>query len=185
MIYNQRNSEKILKLSTFCLLYEAHRDFVLAKTISRHKPLSYENAERLSSFINQIVKTKKSEPRDFIPEENQASNEVIEAYLVLKDSLREIKEILGTKAKNDYHKTVKLFYRKKTFCYQMDTYFCHFAEGLFLYSAGIIVKDFFVLKYCNEICLFTGKRSPIDVRKAFKIGQYILNIIENGNTKKV
>jgi len=183
MIYNQRNSERILKLSTFCLLYEVHRDFVLAKTIARHKPLSYENAERLSSFINQIVKTKKSKPSDFITEENQASNEVIEAYLVLKDYLKEIKDILGTKAKNDYHKTVKLFYRKKIFCYQMDTYFCHFVEGLFLYSAGIIVKDFFVLKYCNEICLFTGKRSPIDVRKAFNIAHYILNLIEDGKCK--
>ena len=102
MIHNQRNSERIEKLAIFCFLYIAHRDFTLAKTIARNKPLTYEQAEKLSSFTNQIIKTKESKPADFITEEDKSVNDAIEKYLVLKDSLKRTKQILRTKAKDDY-----------------------------------------------------------------------------------
>ena len=185
MIHNQRNSERIEKLAIFCFLYIAHRDFTLAKTIARNKPLSYEQAEKLSIFTNQLIKTKKSEPADFITEEDKAVNDAIEKYLELKDSLERVKEVIGAKEKNKIYKSVKLFYRKRIYCYPMDSYFCGLINDLFFYTDGIIEKDFFIQNCCNEVCLFTGKWTKVDTRKAFKIGQYILNIIENGNTKTV
>ena len=184
MIHNQRNYERIEKLGAFCFLYIAHRDFSLAKTIARNKPLTYEQAEKLSSFTNQLIKRKKSEPGDFITEEDKASNDAIEKYLVLKDSLESVKKIIGAKEKNNIYKAVKLFYRKRIYCYQMDSYFCDLINALFWYSNGYIEKDFFINDCCNEVCLFTGKWTKVDTRKAFKIAHYILNIIENGGRNK-
>jgi hypothetical protein len=180
MIHNQRNYERIEKLGAFCVLYIAHRDFSLAKTIARNKPLSYEQAEKLSSFTNQLIKRKKSEPADFITEEDKASNDAIQKYLELKDSLESVKKIIGAKGKNKIYKAVKFFYRKRIYCYQMDSYFCDLIEALFWYSNGYIDKDFFINDCCNEVSLFTRKWSKVDTRKAFKIGQYILDLMEDG-----
>jgi hypothetical protein len=180
MIHNQRNSERIEKLAIFCFLYIAHRDFSLAKTIARNKPLAYEQAEKLASFTNQLIKTKESKPADFITEEDKAVNDAIEKYLVLKDSLKRVKEVIGAKEKNNIYKAVKLFYRKRIYGYPMDSYFCNLIDNLFYYSEGYIEKDSFIEYYCNEVCLFTGKWTKVDTRKAFKIAHYILNLIEDG-----
>jgi len=171
---SKRNIEKIKILHSFCGLYIAHRDFDLAKQIAKNKPLKWKEAESLSNFCNQIVTTKESKPQDFISDEDTNSNKAIIKYLSLKHHIKQTKLLCGVKNTNDLYKSVKKFYRKKMFCYQMDSYFTWLINGLFKYVNGFISFDNFKEKYCFEVSLFTGKTKPINLKQAIKISQYIL-----------
>jgi hypothetical protein len=171
---SQRNLEKIETLYNFCGLYNAHRDFDLAKRIAKNKPLKWEQAESLSNFCNEIVTTKESKPQDFISDEDTNSNEAIIKYISLKHHIKQSKLLYGVKNTNDLYKSVKRFYRKKMFCYQMDSYFTWLINGLFKYANGFISFDNFKEKYCFEVSLFTGKTKPLNLKQAIRISQYIL-----------
>lgn len=174
MKISDRNSIKIGKLYLFCILYVAHRDFDLAKKISKGTPLNWSQAESLSNFCNQIISTKSSKPQDFISNENENADKVIDKYLILKNCLTRIKNVLGTSGKNELYRSVKSFYRKKTYCYQMDSFYTFLMTGLFLYVTKMISYSDFLNTYCFEVSLFTGKKSPINLRNAIKISNHIL-----------
>ena len=175
MKISKKNYEKIVKLYHFCQLYIAHRDFDLAKKIAKSSPLTWKQAEGLSDFCNQIIRTKQSKPQEFISEENESNNKAIEKYLILKDCLKQIKFITDTKSKNELYKSVKLFYRRKTYCYQMDSYYTFLITGLFMYANKMITFSEFKDNYCFEVSLFTGKKSPINIKYVIKMSNYILN----------
>jgi hypothetical protein len=174
MKISERNYNRIEKLYFFCWLYTAHRDFDLAKKIAKNKPLNWEQAENLSNFCNQIVITKQSTPQDFISDENESSDYAIDRYLDLKDCINQIKCRLGAKTKDKLYKSVKAFYRKKIYCYQMDSYYVYLINGLFMYANNIITYDVFLNNYCFEISLFNGKRRDIDLKYTIKMSNYIL-----------
>ena len=172
---SKRNFEKLNWIFHFCKLYNAHRDLDLAKRIAKNNPLNWKQAESLSNFCNQIVKTNESKPQDFISDEDTNANNAVDKYLALKSCLAQVKYALGTKNKDKLHKSVKAFYRKKKYCYQMDTFFTYLINGFFLYVNDLISFDTFRKVYCFEVSLFTGKKSPIKIRQVIKISQYILN----------
>jgi hypothetical protein len=174
MTLSERTHNKATWLFHFCHLYNAHRDFILAKIIVKSKPLKYEQAESLSNFCNQIVATKKAKPQDFIIDEDDKSNDVISSYVVLKDCLKIIKSSLGTKEKDKLYKAVKVFYRKRMYCYQMDSFFTWLINGFYLYINNFISFEHFKNNYCFEISIFDGKKKPIQLRQVIKISQYIL-----------
>ena len=174
MKISDRNYSKIERLYFFCCLYTAHRDFDLAKKIAKSKPLSWKQAEFLSNFCNQMVSTKKSKPGDFILEDNENSDNAIDKFLALKDCIKLIKMRLGTKGKNELYKSVKHFYRKKIYCYQMDSFYSFLISGLFMYINNLITFQDFLNNYCFEVSLFTGERSPINLKYTIKMSNYIL-----------
>jgi hypothetical protein len=171
---SKRNLDKIKVLHIFCDLYIFHRDFDLAKRIAKNNPLNWKQAESLSNFCNQIVTTKESKPQDFISDEDTNSNKVIIKYLSLKHRIKQTKLFFGVKNTNELYKSVKKFYRKKMFCYQMDSYFTWLINGLFKYANDFISFDNFKEKYCFEISLFSGKTKPLNLKQAIRISQYIL-----------
>lgn len=175
MKISRKNYNKIEYLYFFCLLYTSHRDFDLAKKIAKHGPLNWKQAEGLSVFCNQIVLSKKSCPQDFISEENESCDDAIDKYLILKDCIFRIKFRFGAKRKNEIYKSVKLFYKKKMYCYDMDSYFTFLINGLFMYANKFISFEEFSKKYGFEVSLFTGKKTPIKIKSAIKISQYILS----------
>jgi hypothetical protein len=177
MLISQRNYDRVYLLYLFCTLYSKHRDFDLAKKTVKNKPLTWEGAEKLSDFCNMMVTTKKAKPQDFIPSEDDKSNQAIDNYLRLKETLKEIKGAIGTKEKNELYKAVKLFYRKKTFCYQMDSYYMFAVTGFLLYLRGEITYNTFVNYYAVEVSLFKRERTPVNLRKAIKISNYIFECI--------
>lgn len=177
MKISYKNFSKIERLYLFCLLYNAHRDFDLAKRVSKNKPLTWKQAESLADFCNQIVITKDTKPQEFISDENEKTNEVIEKYLVLKDCIERVKLKLGAKSKNELYKSVKSFYRKKSYCYQMDSFYIFLINGLFMYANRMITFQDFLNHYCFEVSLFTGKRSPISLKYVIKMSNHILKLI--------
>ena len=176
MNVNKKNKERIEKLFYFCLLYTSHRDFDLQKGLVKQKPLSYNQAENLSNFFNQLVVTKESLPQDFLIDKEKTINTSIDKYIVLKNILTEVKNKFGAKYKNDLYKSVKKFYRKKMYCYQMDSFFTFVIYGLYLYVNNIISFREFVDNYAFEISIFTGKKSPLKLKSTIKIANYILNL---------
>lgn len=176
MLINKKNKEKIEKLFYFCLLYTSHRDFDLQKRLVKQKPLSYNQAENLSNFFNQLVVTKESLPQDFLIDKEKTINTSIDKYIVLKNILTEVKNKFGAKYKNDLYKSVKKFYRKRMYCYQMDSNFTFVIYGLYLYVNNIISFEEFKKEYTFEISLFTGGKSPLKLKRTIKIAQYILNL---------
>ena len=175
MKISERNYNKLVWIFHFCNLYQAHRDFDLAKRIAKSNPLNWQQAESLSNLCNQLVVTKESKPQDFISEENQSSNDAIDKYLALKNCIAQVKYGLGAKDKNKLYKSVKAFYRKKMYCYQMDSFFTFLIKGFFMYQNRIISFKEFKDRYCFEVSLFTGKKKPIEIRQVIKISKYILN----------
>lgn len=176
MNISDKNKEIIKYLNLFCILYISHRDFILYRNVAKHKGLNFESAEVLSSFINQIVTVSKSEPSDFMSTEDERSNDVIDAYTALKECKIYLKDTIGAKAFNDMYKCVKRFYRKKVFCYEMDSNYPNLVHGFKCHIDGVISFNDFYNNYCYEISLFTGKRKPIDLRKAIRISRYILDL---------
>lgn len=174
MRISERNYERVSYLFDFCNLYIAHRDFDLAKRISRNKPLNWKQAESLSSFCNQLVLTNETKPQDFISSENESSDSVIDKYVVLKKCLLGLKARLGAKNRDWIYKQVKAFYKKRMFCYQMDTFYTWLIKGFYLYANNLISFERFMKEYCFEISLFTGKKKPVQIRQVVKISQYIL-----------
>jgi hypothetical protein len=174
MEISRKNYYKIEKLYLFCWLYQLHRDFDLAKRVAKNKPLTWQQAESLSNLCNQIVTTKESSPQDFISEQNESSNNAIDKYLILKECLFNIKNKLGAKGKNELYKSVKTFYRKKAYCYQMDSFYCFLIEGFFMYANGMITFKYFLKNYCFEVSLFNGKKKPVNIKYVIKISNYIL-----------
>lgn len=174
MKISERNYKRIEMLYLFCWLYTTHRDFDLAKRIAKNKPLNWQQAEKLSNFCNQLVKTKQIKPEEFILEENESCNEAIDKYLILKDCIKQIKIRLGTKGKNELYKSVKSFYRKKSYSYQMDSFYIFLIRGLYMYANKMIRYDNFLNNYCYQISLFNGKRLPINLKYVIKMSNYIL-----------
>lgn len=174
MNISSRNYNRIERLYLFCWLYVAHRDFDLAKRIAKSKPLSWKEAESLSNFCNQIVIIKKTTAQDFIAEEDENYDNVIDKYSALKDCIEQVKLRLGAKGKNELYKSVKRFYRKKSYCYQMDSFYTFLINGLYAYANGIITFQDFLSNYCFEISLFNGKKSPINLRRTITMSNYIL-----------
>ena len=174
MEISNRNYNRIESLYLFCWLYTAYRDFDLAKRIAKNKPLNWKQAESLSDFCNQIVVTKETKPQEFISEENQSSDNAIDKYLVLKDCIEQVKLRLGAKGKNELYKSVKVFYRKKSYCYQMDSFYTFLINGLFMYANKMITFQDFLNNYCFEVSLFTGKKSPINLKYVIKMSNHIL-----------
>jgi hypothetical protein len=172
---SNRNLQRLNWIFHFCNLYIAHRDFDLHKRIAKNNPLNWEQAESLSSFCNQIVKTKESKPQDFISDDDTNSNNAVDKYLALKSCIAQVKYALGAKNKDKLYKSVKAFYRKKMYCYQMDSFFTWLINGFFLYVNDLISFDTFLRNYCFEVSLFTGKKKPIELKQVIKISQYILN----------
>jgi len=170
---SKRNLEKLNWIFHFCNLYVAHRDFDLAKRIAKKNPLKWEQAESLSNFCNQIVKTKESKPQDFISDEDTNSNEAVDKYLALKVCLTQVKKAFGAKNKDKLYRSVKSFYRKKTYCYQMDSFFTWLINGFFLYVNDLISFETFKKHYYFEVSLFTGKKKQIELKQVIKISQYI------------
>lgn len=160
----------------FCNLYVAHRDFILAKIVAKNKPLIYEQAEKMASFFNELVVTKQCNPYDLLHTENDSSNEAIEKYLKLKHCLQDIKTNYGVLYRNKLNKAVKLFYRKKIFCYEMDSYFIWLVNGYFLYVNNLISLEQFKENYYFEVSLFTGKNKPLNLKKVIKIARYIFGL---------
>jgi len=169
-----KNCEKVNLLFHFCNLYIAHRDFDLAKRIAKNSPMKWDKASCLSSFCNQIITTKESSPCDFMSDDNTNANDAIGKYLELKKCIAQVKIAFGTKNKDKLYKSVKSFYRKKMYCYQMDTFFTWLVKGLFMYINDFISFDYFKKCYCFEISLITGKKKEIDIRQSIKISQYII-----------
>lgn len=163
-------------LVNFCNLYVAHRDFTLAKRIAKNNPLSYEQAEKMASFFNQLVVTKECNPTDLLHTENDATNAAIDKYLILKKCLQDIKTNYGVPYRNKLHKAVKLFYRKHIFCYEMDSYFTFVINGYFLYVNNLISLEKFKENYYFEVSLFTGKKKPLNLKKVIRIARYILGL---------
>lgn len=159
----------ICNVYIFCELYNLHRDFYLNNKIARNKQISYLQAESLSDFCNQLIKTKKSKPQDFMQTEDESCNEVIEAHKKLKDFLIVIKNVYGAKFRDKIYKAVKLFYRKKYFCYQMDSFFTHLFQGLFLLINNIIGYDYFLHYYFVEYSIFDGTKKQLKLKKAAKV----------------
>lgn len=174
MVISNRNYNKLIYLFHFCNLYKAHRDFDLAKKIAKLKPSTWQDAEVLSNFCNQIIVTKESKPQDFIVEQNESSNNAIDKYLLLKKCINDTKSSLGAKNKDKLYKSVKVLYRKKKFCYQMDSYYTWVITGFFMYINDFISFEQFKNYYCFEISLFTGEKKPINIKQIIKITQYIL-----------
>lgn len=173
---SENNCEKVNLLFHFCNLYIAHRDFDLAKRIAKNSPMKWDKASSLSKFCNQIITTKESSPSDFMSDDNTNANDLIEKYLELKKCIALVKSNLGAKNKDQLYKSVKVFYRKKMYCYQMDTFFTWLISGLFMYINDIISFDYFQKCYCFEVSLFTGKKKEIDIRQSIKISQYIIKL---------
>ncbi len=174
MKISNRNYNRIEWIYLFCWLYTAHRDFDLAKRIAKHNPLNWKQAESLSDFCNQIIVTNKTNPQEFISEENEVSDNAIDKYLVLKDYIKKVELRLGAKGKNELYKSVKAFYKKKTYCYQMDSFYTILITGFFMYANGMITFQDFLNNYCFEVSLFTGKKSPIKLKYVIKISNHIL-----------
>lgn len=175
MYISLKNYHKLNWIYYFCKLYKAHRDFDLAKRVAKNNPLKWEQAESLASFCNQIVTTKTTKPEDFISDDNTNANEAIEKYLILKECIKQIKYSLGAKNKDKIYKSVKSFYRKKMYCYQMDSFFTWLISGAVMYVNDFITFEQFKRNYCFEISLFSGTTKPINIRQVIKISQYILS----------
>ena len=176
MWVSSRNYKKIENLFYFCALYNIYRDFDLHRRVAKSKPLNWEQAENLSNFTNQLIKTKESCPQDFIHVEEDSVNTSIDKYIVLKNTLNDIKNQFGAKYKNDLFKSVKKFYKKRLYCYEMDSYFTFVIYGMYLYVNKIISFKEFLDDYPFETSLFTGKKTPIKLKRTIKIANYILNI---------
>ncbi|MBP6456949.1 MAG: hypothetical protein KA275_09515 [Chitinophagaceae bacterium] len=174
MEISNRNYNRIERLYFFCWLYTAHRDFDLAKRIAKNNPLNWKQAESLSDFCNQIALTNETKPQEFISEENESTDNAIDKYLVLKECIEQVKLRLGAKGKNELYKSVKFFYRKKSYCYQMDSYYTFLINGLFMYVNRMITFQEFLKNYCFEVSLFTGKKTPINLKYVIKMSNHIL-----------
>ncbi len=136
--------------------------------------MKWDKASSLSKFCNQIITTKESSPSDFMSDDNTNANDAIGKYIELKKCISQVKIAFGTKNKDKLYKSAKAFYRKKMYCYQMDTFFTWLVKGLFMYINDFISFDYFKKCYCFEISLFTGKKKEIDIRQSIKISQYII-----------
>lgn len=178
MIISEKNKKKIHKLYYFCWLYTCHRDFDLTRNLAKLEPSSYKEAEKTSALMNQLVVTRKSTPKEFIIENNESADMVIKQYKKLNECLKDISSKFGAKYKNELYKSVKKFYRKKNYSYQMDSYFTFLINGLFFYINNEISFDFLEEFYCTERCLFTGKEKPINLRKTIKMANYILEFVK-------
>lgn len=170
-----RNYLRLQWIYHFCNLYIAYRDFDLNKKIAKNEKLDWNQAESLSNFFNQLVFIKKSKPEDFIHNDDDSANNAIDSYINLKKCLLEIKKHIGTKEKNQLYKAVKLFYRKRTFCYQMDFFYTFLIFGYWNYVNNVISIDNFMKNHIFEVSLFDGRKKMIEIRQVIKISKYILS----------
>jgi len=173
----QSNLKKIEEIFIFCNLYKLHRDFLLSKNIAKHDILKWTEAEKISNFCNMLIKTKVSTAKDFIKSEDENANIAIENYNKLKDYLLAIKKNHSVKTRDRIYKAVKIFYKKKYFCYQMDSYFINLSFGVHLLINKQIGELYFEKYYWNEISLFTGKTSPLKLKNVIKIYSKINSLL--------
>ena len=131
--------------------------------LSEHQE-SYEHAELMASFLNQLLPSHHTTPSDLIHSKEEYTDESIDVY-------------------NEYHHYLKLFEGEyffpevaKQFCktvYEADDYYTFkafsnlnygvYAETLLLYQIGRIDYSTFVGQF-QEISLFNGKRTPLKSR---------------------
>lgn len=173
MRISERTYEKAKIIYYFVNLYLVYRDFVLAKQISKYETMDIQKAEFMSELINQIFPNAESTASEFIKTEDERSDNVIDAYLSLKETLTSTRKLIGASEKNKIYKAVKQFYRKRHFCYQMDTYFCSVASAFYAYILEIISEEEFSL-YSHKIDLFNAKRIPLDKKEIVRISNKIL-----------
>ena len=169
MIINNRNKAHLEDLFLFCHLYNSYRDFELYRRLTKHNTLTYDKAESLATLCNMLVKTKTAKPTDFIKTEDEKGNNAIDKYKLLKNNLNFIKQNFGVKKRNQIHKAVKRFYRKNTFCYQMDSYFTFLIFGFYIYQKGIIDFNYFLNTYYFEVSLFDGTKKPLKIKNVIRI----------------
>ena len=160
-------------LSSYLYLYEKYRNFTLAKRISRFET-TWEQAEKIAELCNTLVKTRVAEPQEFVKNENEKSDDLIDKYLELKKYLDFVKEKFGVPKRNQLHKAVKLFFRKKYFVYEMDAYFLNLAQGIMLLHNGLMTTNIFVNNYWCEYSLFDGSKKPLQLKKVLRIKNKII-----------
>lgn len=173
MHISERTYEKAKIIYYFANLYLVHRDFVLAKQISKFETMDIQKAEFMSEFINKLFPNAESTASEFIQTEDERTDNVIDTYVSLKETLTLTRKMIGASEKNKIYKAVKQFYRKKYFCLQMDTYFCSVACAFYAYILEIISEEEFSL-YSHRIDLFTSRRIPIDKKEMVRISNKIL-----------
>lgn len=131
--------------------------------ISEHQE-SYEHAELMASFLNQLLPSHHTTPSDLIHSKEEYTDESIDVF-------------------NEYHHYLELFKGEcffpevaKQFCkmvYDADDYYTFkaysnmnygvYAETLLLYQIGQIDYSIFANQF-QEISLFQGKRIPLKSR---------------------
>jgi len=180
MRISKRNKGRIALLNIFCELYEAHKDFILAKRVANSKPTTWNDAEKLSNLANYLLPTKDSKPQDFMIGNEDKNNNAIDNYIKLKEKLNYLKKNFGVKIRNQLYKAVKYFFRKNKYCCYMDSFFIHLIEGLNLYSSSKITFNHFVSNFTFNlsIFIFTGKVKKINIKLSIEIAKYIFDIIE-------
>ena len=56
----------------------------------------------------------------------------------------------------------------------MDSFYTFLINGLFMYANRMVTFQDFLNNYCFEVSLFTGKKSPINLKYVIKMSNYIL-----------
>lgn len=177
MNINQRNAQRILDVTLFCRLYELNRDFILQRNLIKHDCTNYKDAEKMADFCNTIIKTRTAKPTDFIQTEDEKNNAVIDAHQNLKKGLNDLKQMFGCKKRDEIYKAVKLFYRKKYFCYEMDCYFIMLIRGYIVLVNGFISYDQFMNVFFVEYSLFDGSKKQLKLKRVVQIFQKINEVI--------
>lgn len=178
MKISERNLKKFISIYNFCYLFENYQKFEISKNLAKHGKISYEHAQVFAQLMNNLVPQVKCNPNDWIVEEEELNNNAIDDYLILKESLDNVKKVIGAKQKNILFKAVKYFYRKKTFFFQMDAYYLRIIMAFCDYLNGDISLNSFLKNHYFEISLFNGKKSKIDLRQLIRISNYILDCIK-------
>lgn len=182
---NLNNHNKIVDNIIFCTLYQLYRDFDLRKRCSKAGTLSWKQAESISDLCNTLIKIRQASPDEFIKTEDETSNELITKYNDLKEGLNIIKDKFGPKKKNQLLRAVKTFYRKRSFCYEMDCYYCLLSLGVHNLMSGYITKDQLIEHYFCKYSLFTGKRTNLSLKEVVRVYSKINNTIQNSTDKYI
>lgn len=143
---------------------------------------SYENAEILADFLNQLLPTHHTYPSDFMHTQSEYVDEAIDVYKEYENYLNIFEgEYFCPKVAQRFCEIVYEaddYYTFKAFC---NLYYSVYAETLLLYQIGQIDYPTFANQF-QEIELFNGKRKPMtsdDLKLYLRTMHKIVNLYKS------
>ncbi|WGK93763.1 MULTISPECIES: hypothetical protein [Flavobacterium] len=174
--YDLRKISQRQRIIRLLLLSHAYR--LYSKISINHSLLrssnNYQNAEKMSDFVNFIFNVQKSIPSDFIYNKNELTNEIIDDHKEFSELVKGWEKVDNNVSKNLIEAFCKAIeHGNKCIALKISPFAIYQFQALFSYSISEMSKKSLLEELC-EYSLFTNNILPINGKKI----RYTINEIE-------